>query len=234
MFWAYGNLRNLELICINSFLHHGFNLVVWTYGDITNLPKGAILKDARVILPETRVFKYKNGSYAGFSNLFRYAVISTIGGLYVDTDVICLIPHTNLQETPFLVTERVHGKSDLVVNSNIIFNPRPSRGDIIDLAFAFSDRYPVEKQDWGDCGPRLLTTIVSSYEKLSFEIKPPNFANPVDFWDCPARLLTPGASLPAESAFLHCYNEMWRRNRVSPDSKFPEGSIMANFSDRHL
>src|SRR6185369_115805 len=105
MFWAFGNLSNVERICATSFLRNGYQLCIWTYGDISNAPSGTIIKNAREILPESLFFQLPNGSCAPFSDLFRYAVLSKVGGLWVDTDVIALKP-LEVAPEPFLVTER--------------------------------------------------------------------------------------------------------------------------------
>jgi hypothetical protein len=238
LFWAYGEISNLEKICLNSFIRQGYALFLWTYGDMTDVPAGVILKDAREILPENRVFKYKNGSYAGFANLFRYAVLSQKGGLYVDTDVICLTPSDKLQTQPFLVSERKpnanNPESSSGVNNNVIYDPAPRPGDIIDLAFAFSERFPLDKLEWGDCGPRLLNMIAVAYPKLAFEIKEPDFANPIDYFNSPRDLLTPHFKLPRQAAFLHCYNESWRQAGIDKNAIFPEKSLMAFFAAKYL
>ncbi len=234
LFWAYGDLSTLERMACRSFASQGYRTVLWTYGDIGNTPATVEVRNARDILPESRVFKYRNGSYAGFSNLFRYAVLSRFGGLYADMDVVCLTPASELGATPFLVSERTPRGPGISVTNSVIFDPSPTRGDIIDLAFAFSERFPVEKQRWGDCGPRLLNSLAATYPRIAFKIQAPDFANPVPYWECPRHLLEPGARLPDESRFLHCYNEMWRRAGADKDAAFPSGSIMAELADRFL
>jgi hypothetical protein len=62
----------------------------------------------------------------------------------------------------------------------------------------------------------------------------PDFANPIDFRDCPAALLTPGTSLGNNTAFLHCYNEMWRRAGVDKNAAYPKGSLLVSFAGKHL
>jgi len=52
MFWAYGPLSRLEILCINSFLKNQYDVNVWSYGGAENVPSGARLRDARRILPE--------------------------------------------------------------------------------------------------------------------------------------------------------------------------------------
>ncbi len=234
LFWAYGQLSALELMACRSFALQGYRTILWTYGDIIEPRALAEVRDAREILPESRVFKYRNGSYAGFSNLFRYAVLSRLGGLWADTDVICLCPPSELGKEPFLVSERSMDDGRIVVNVNLIFNPAPKTGDIIDLALAFAERFPLDRLRWGDCGPRLLTMIARTYPRLAFRVRAPDFANPIPYTQCPDRLLEPDASLPASTRFLHCYNEMWRRKGRSKDAPFPAGSIMAGLAERFL
>lgn len=259
MLWVEGNLSNLEILCINSFMAHGYTLTLWTYGKITNAPQGTIIEDARKILPEGRIFKYSNGSYAGFSNLFRYAVLSTTGGLWVDSDVVCLTSEQTLGTEPFLVTERMPGMSllynrflnsklrkkpsrtwkytqlrKLKINPNVIYRPVPRKGDIVDLAFAVSDRFPADLQTWGDCGPILLTTFTLNYPQIAFKIMAPDFANSINYWSCPDDLLMPGKKIPEHAAFLHLYNEMWRRSDMDKNGAFPKNSIMDRLKKQYL
>jgi mannosyltransferase OCH1-like enzyme len=234
MFWAYGNISNLEIICMKSFLKLQYSLNLWTYGDISNAPTGTKIRDAREVLPESKVFLNRYGSYAGFSDLFRYAVLNTQGGLYVDTDVIALKPPIDLPKDRFLVSERVDLNKAWKINGNVIFNPHPSEGNVIDLAFAYSLRFPKADIIWEEIGPDLLTAITNIYRQHNFEIKEPNFANSINPWDCPSALLTPGILLERNAAFLHCYNEMWRRTGIDKNSVYPRGSLMASFAEEYL
>jgi hypothetical protein len=38
MFWAFGDISKLEIICLRSFLDRQYSLNLWTYGDIANAP----------------------------------------------------------------------------------------------------------------------------------------------------------------------------------------------------
>lgn len=57
-FWAYGNFSNLEKISTNSFVANSYKLNIWTYGDLSNAPHGALVRDAREILPNLCFFSY--------------------------------------------------------------------------------------------------------------------------------------------------------------------------------
>lgn len=246
MFWAYGSFSNLEKISANSFLKHGYRLNIWTYGDISNAPPGATIKDAREILQESLFFRMPNGSCAPFSDFFRYAVLNTVGGLWVDTDVIALKP-LDFAPGPFLVTERTQVGSvkrfikqtirrslSFRINNNVIFNPNPITGNIIDLAHLYSERFPKEKVLWGELGPALLAAIEKIYPNHGFSIKDPDFANSIDFWMCPAAIIEPGTKLHPDAAFLHLYNQTWNEKKIDKNGTFPKQSLMSFFAEKYL
>jgi hypothetical protein len=227
MFWAYGNLTRLERLAAASFVANGFDLKIWTYGSITNLPKGISQFDAREVIPESRIFKYKNGSYSGFSNLFRYKILSLKGGLWADTDIICLASSYDIKKMSqdgFLVTQHTDFWNESI-NSNLIYHPNPKGGDLIDLAFAISERYQIENLNWGDCGPNLLTALVTLYPKLAPKIMSSEFANPIPSYKCPDILLK-SKKISKNTWFLHCYNEVWRRKGIEKDNPYPPQSIL--------
>ncbi len=94
--WVEGRLSLMELLTLASFVDHGHRFLLWTYGGILNndLPDRVELRDASGIIPASEVFRYKRGphagSYAGFSDIFRYKLLYDRGGWWVDMDVTCL------------------------------------------------------------------------------------------------------------------------------------------------
>lgn len=235
VFWAYGGLSTLEKLSVGSFLRHGFHVKLWTYEISPKLPATVEQCDARQVLPERRVFTYRNGSFAGFANLFRYAVLSRFGGFWADMDVICLSPASQVSQlgpAGFFVTGRTkaHG---LRINNNVLYHPQPKNGDLIDLAQAVADRFDIAATQWGDCGPTLLTALVKAYPRMAPAIKAPECANPIDWWRCPQALLSDAGELPADATFLHCFNEMWRRAGIDKNARYPSGSIMAKMLDAY-
>lgn len=231
MFWAYGQLSKLEIISINSFLKNDFKLNVWSYDPHLILPTGAQWRDASEIIPENLVFKYKNGSYAGIADLFRYAVLNKLGGMWSDTDVVCLISldkFLDMNSCGFFVTERTKDFGKVTVNNNLIYHPLPKKGDAIDVAYNFALTINKDNLDWGDIGPKLLRVISEHYPNLRPELMEPDFCNSINFWDCPKRLLTTTA-LPSNAAFVHLYNEMWRARGISKIAPYPVDSLMAEF-----
>lgn len=213
MFWAYGGFSRMEYMCAKSFIKNGYDLNIWTYGDCENFIDGAQTKNAREIIDEKHVFLNSKGSYAGFSDLFRYMVLDQIGELYVDTDVFAIKHSRELPLKKFLVTERIRN-GGYKINGNVIYNPDPQNGNIINLAKNYSKNFRGEDIQWGEIGPELLTFIVNSYSLHGFEIFPPDFANPINWWECPSELLSSSGinRLTDDTYFVHFYNEMWRRN----------------------
>jgi hypothetical protein len=229
MFWAYGSFNKLEMLCARSFLMLGYDLHIWTYGDMSDAPSGAIIRDAREIIPESSLFLNRRGSYAGFSDWFRYAVICKHGGLYVDADVFALIRAEHLPKKKFLVTERVVGNKTVKINGNCIFNPQPTDGDVLDLALAYSSRFRKTDIDWCEIGPDLLTAIVGIYPNHKYDINDPDFANPINWWDCPSALMSSNFRLGSNVAFIHLYSAMWKG--VDRNSTYPKGSLMQLLED---
>ena len=227
MFWAYGALSQIEKLAVSSFLANGYAVTVWSYDHIPNVPSEAVLRDAREILPESAVFLNRRGSYAGFSDLFRYAVLRQLGGLYADTDVIALQPSSTLSPRPFLVLE--HGNPP-TVTGNLIWHPTPTAGDLIDLAFAYAKHFPRRKIAWAEIGPALLTDLATLSPDHGFDIKPPAFANPIGYWDCPRAFLAAG-ELP-DGPFVHLYNEMWRYAGIDKNQQFDAATVIGKLCAR--
>lgn len=98
--WIGKRLGHTELLTLFSFKEKGHKIILWTYQPIENLPEEFEQRDANEIIPENKVFKYGEnskidwgkGSYAGFSDIFRYKLLYEYGGWWVDMDVTCLKP----------------------------------------------------------------------------------------------------------------------------------------------
>ena len=219
MFWAKGPLSRLEYLCMKSFVDHGYRLLVWSYDNSLKIPVGAVLCDASEVVRESKLFLNRRGSYAGFSDYFRYKVLNRFGGLYADTDVIAVRSAQELPREQFLVTEQTRKKAfNRYINGNVIYNPNPCKGNVIDLALAYTRRFPKDDVEWAEIGPDLLSAIVHIYPRHGFVIQPPVFANPLAWWDCPQSLLKKGSDgLSEKTFFFHCYNEMWREAGIDKD-----------------
>jgi len=234
MFWAFGAIGYLQNLSISSFLHNGYRVVLWTYNAKLRVDFDVAIRDASDILDPANVFLNKKNSYAGFSDIFRYALLSKIGGLYSDIDVVALKPWGGFRK-PFLVQERIFAELKCNINGNIIYNPYGSAGTtIITDAFEFAMNFPKDNIIWGEIGPKLLTDLCAAKPDHGFDLMAPEFSNHIDYWLCPAKLLDFDLTLPADSYFLHLYNQTWKNANVNPNPPFPDGSLMDYFDAKFM
>src|SRR5262245_2041 len=93
MFWHGAALSRLEQLSMRSFLANGHAVRLHVYREPANLPAGVELADAGSTLPAEAIFVHeKTGSVASFADWFRYKLLWERGGLWADTDVVCLRP----------------------------------------------------------------------------------------------------------------------------------------------
>jgi hypothetical protein len=102
MFWHGAPLSRLERLCIASFVANGHSVHLHAYEELPNVPSGAQLQDANRILPHSAMFRHsKSRSLAPFADWFRYRLLAELGGIWADTDVVCLRPFDYSQPTVF-------------------------------------------------------------------------------------------------------------------------------------
>lgn len=237
LLWVNGSLSKLEKLSLESFVQSGFDVNLWTYAELGPIPEGVTVRSANDVVNETEVFLTKQGSFAPFSDFFRYKVLIKEPGLWSDLDVICLIAEHEFRRfsnEAFLVSERLRVPGSIKVNTNVMFFPDPANLDLLKLALSVSEKFDRGKIRHLELGPLLMTALFQSYPHLQPKLFSPHFANPVNHWECPKKLLDPKGKIPRNAAFLHCFNEIWRRQAVSKDMEFPKGSIMYQLEDRYL
>ena len=102
-FWTGSPLSRMERAALQSYVNVGHTVHVYTYNPIadfrTQVPKSRHIRvhDARDILPESAVFKYKDREGVGkrsdafrflpFSDLFRFKMLQKMGGAWIDLDI---------------------------------------------------------------------------------------------------------------------------------------------------
>lgn len=92
-FWIGGPLDEVSWLSLSSFVKHGFQVNLWCYPPaLKQVPYGVILCDASTVLPESVTYQHRLGSWAPFSDWFRFALLYKHGGIWADTDIICLRP----------------------------------------------------------------------------------------------------------------------------------------------
>jgi hypothetical protein len=119
-FWIGDRFSKMCQLSLKSFLDNDHKVILWVYDDVKNVPDGVCIKNANEILDSSKIFTYKgngdcrNGSYGGFSDIFRYHLIQKVGGWYCDTDVVCLKNFTQIPDQEYVI--RPHSSTKCVAN----------------------------------------------------------------------------------------------------------------------
>jgi len=228
-FWTGGELGRLERLSIRTFLDHGHEYRLYTYGDVGEVPEGTRIMDANKILPQDQVFQHARkgakGSYSTFSNLFRYKLLLEQGGWWVDTDFICLRSFEELDKRDYVfASERDRKSGDRCTTSGVIRVPSGSEFAKTCFERATEKVKDAENLDWGEIGVFMVRHVVGELG-LSEHIVDPEVFCPVDWfhWE---RLIEPNQSFDfGESYAVHFWNEMWRQDGKDKESDYPASSL---------
>lgn len=149
--WLGRDLELLEELTLRSFTRFGHEFHLWHYWPITGItiPKGVVLRDGNEILPESKIFRYPKmilpfgeGSFVGFSEIFRYKVLYEKGGWWSDLDITCLKPLDEIADDYFF---RNHGVLSVVGNIMKV----PPKSELMEKCFERAEKEVNEHQtDW--------------------------------------------------------------------------------------
>jgi hypothetical protein len=210
--WIGKTLSAIELLCIRSFLYFGHEFHLWVYDKIeTPLPEKVVLEDASLMIPKERVFFYTNknqfghgkGSYAGFSDIFRYKLLYEKGGWWVDMDVCCLKPFDFSEDYVF----RTH--HDFPAVGNIIKCPQ---GSLL-MKACFEEALSVvnsANKDWN----KPIEILNNNIQKFGLGNHIHILSN-TDSWLVVRKLINSIQNLPASWYAIHWINEEWRANGIN-------------------
>ena len=81
--WIGNTLGDISRCCLKSFFLKGHKVFLHTYSKIEDLPEGIVCLDANLIIDKKNIFKHtETGSYALFSDLFRYELLKKVDAIY--------------------------------------------------------------------------------------------------------------------------------------------------------
>lgn len=254
MFWHGSPLSRLERLCLSSFVAHGHAALLHVYDEPSNVPNGVTLVDASRILPRARLFKHaRSGSFAIFADSFRYRLLLEHGGLWVDTDVVCLKPFD------FTTAEIFAWQDERIINNAVLGLPkghrlaqwmndvceRPNRLQPYDstklrrrkLLRQWLPGNALRRVSWGETGPNGLTAAARHLHCTGMALPfwhfyPIPYTNWHTVFDSSLRD-NPG--LIAGSHGLHLWNEMSRRSPgFDKNGRFPPDSLFERLCHRYL
>lgn len=229
--WIGDVLGIISKACLTSFVMRGHDVHLYTYNKLKDVPKSVEIRDANSIIPSSQIVKHKKtGSYALFSDIFRYQLLQKVGGIYVDCDVYCLKPLTFSKDGylfGFEADNRLNGAvlalpahSDLLnqliqISSDESFIP-PWYSKSRQIKLAIKKKIglvkTVAEMPWGVIGPDAISYFAKQMGVM-------HYAQPIDVF-YPVHYQCVGQFLDVEldiadivskrTACIHLYNEMLR------------------------
>lgn len=230
--WIGKNLGAISSACLHSFLKHGHEVNLYAYDDIADLPNGVKVRDANEIIDKSQIFRHhKRGSYAPFSDVFRYKMLKQIDfGMYVDCDIYCLKPmllpkHGYLfgYENPSIISNAVLAlpKNSQLLNTLIeltsqkYFTPEwYSDYDKFRLKIKrlFGRANTLGKMGWGVTGPSAITHYAKKLN-ITHLVQPVDVLYPIQHHET-HKLMDANLSIDdvitENSVCVHLYNETMR------------------------
>ena len=205
-----------------SFLAHGHEYHLYTYGTLDYVPRGIVLRDASEILPESAVFRDREGGLATFADRFRLKLLHERGGWWVDTDFICLKPFHFDSEYVFSSENTQAGGS--AVNNAIM--KVPAGCPMCESAYRRSMEKNPDALEWGEIGPALLGAQLREFGLERFVATPEVFC-PVPWFQF-GEMFQPVDDLRfgPETYAIHLWNAIWRRTGYDPNAAYHADSLV--------
>jgi hypothetical protein len=149
-------------VCARSYLYHGYEFHLYTYGDVDGIPEGVTVKDAGEIIPHD-IKDQKAGAWLEgdrsrtakahiyeLCDLFRYELIYKYGGWWVDMDAVCL--------KPYMEDEYIFASESSTVCNGIF--KCPAHSDV--MQYCISQAKNTEVKKFGDIGPKLIDSAIKA------------------------------------------------------------------------
>lgn len=245
--WIGGKLSTLEHLCLKTFVDHGLPIHLYTYEVVDNVPDGVVRKDANDIVPESEIYRYKNGSLSAFSNYFRFMMLYKIGGYWVDADFACINPEVatkqlNSMDFVFL-SEPLDNYIDTIAGSALL--KMPAGSDIARKAVEIQKKHKDDilsgKMQWGS-GPITMQQITSDPEMKKYLLDwkvcctcryyhAESLVNPRKTYH--PSVIKYLSDLPESCFGIHMWNNVWSEQGINKDQSYEEDSIYELLKKQH-
>jgi len=230
--WIDDEIGVIQRMCYNSYLEMGHQVHVYTYGIISNIPEGVVLKDANEIIPQNKVFKDFRNSYATFSDWFRIALLYEYGGWWVDSDTICL-KQFELDEDYAFATEIVNEVGEIAICNAFIKMPKKSQlGQqlLSEIEKTIQNRDPLSLE-WTEIGAALLKDKIIALD-LDDNILSPDVFCPINYFNF-SKLYEEKIQFGPDTYAIHLWNKMWEWGDIKPENDFATESLIEIFKSKY-
>lgn len=244
--WIGERMGAVERACLRSVMRQGHGVALYCYRAPDGVPAEIELRDAVEILAESEVFTGRNGSFAAFSDWFRYELLKRGLGTWVDTDMYLL--HPLEMRAPYLFGEESPG----IINNAILRLPanspiiphllKPFREGAIPRGLTWRQRLPLQRRrilagqidlgqlPWGSTGPLALTALARELGLMPYALPSETFY-PVR-WEDAGWIRNPALELEEmttpRTVAIHLWNECIRDFKDRPAA---QGSFLARLQD---
>jgi hypothetical protein len=236
-----------------SFVANGHAVHLHAYDEVVGVPAGVTLLDASKILPASAIFHHaKSGSIAAFADLFRYRLLFASGGIWADTDMVCLRPL--IYDTP-----EIFGWMDSeVINNALLGLPKghalarwmaeccenPNRwlpyDDYKTRRRKLKRRILLNRRGnilWGEYGPQGFTSAAHHFG-IADRAQPFWHFYPLHYKQWRTAFdtsLADNLEFLGNSKAIHLWNEMFRRDQnFNKDAQFPAESCFERLWRRYF
>lgn len=219
--WIGNRLSEMERLAITSFLRQGHEFHLYTYSRPEGVPDGTVLLDANDVLPASKIFKHReSGSYATFSNEFRWELLHERGGWWVDMDIVCLKPF----EFPGEYVFAGEWEQNRMQANNCVMRA-PPRSPMIAYALDRCRNADAASLPWATTGVDLLVHAIERFEMSEF-VQDYTVFCPVRItqWDS---VLNPSVrfAFGEQTHSVHLWHELWRRMNRDTDALYPRDCL---------
>ncbi|MFC6788914.1 hypothetical protein ACFQE0_04290 [Methylobacterium komagatae] len=223
-FWAGPRLSALEVACLSSFARKGYEVELYSYDKIENVPADVAVRDAGDVLSSEFLNHFKiNGkvSYSHFSDLFRYNMFLKTQNIWIDTDLFLT------RAFDFPLDGRVLAKESPSVLCGAIMR-LPSNDPHLPVLISETEAIATGNFRWGATGPKLLTKRL---DKAAIDnAYGPEIFFPISYTDFWKTLLPEYAEECRQQTqkcyTLHLWNNIVDRLGYWKDYLPPEGSYL--------
>ena len=252
--WIGDTLSLIEQLSLASFVKCGHEVELFTYNHVAMVPDGVTIRDANEILGKEKIFLYRERpSYAGFANWFRYIMLYKEGGVWIDTDMVCL-KRFDFDSPLFFGMEAFDRYNCAVVGAepnlalfSFLARQVENPNDYLpydtkkERKTKFKRKYLKGNQrgnvKWGETGPRGFTRAINHFELQSHGL-PFTAFYPIHS-ECWTAIFDD--TFPSIEAYfpdtyaIHLWNEMMRRrDDFDKNRDFSKNSLLAALKRRYL